>query len=182
MVEVAPTPRLYGLLAEFASTDALVDGARRAYAAGYRRLDAYSPMPIEGLAEAIGFHRTGLPVLVFAGGAFGCLLGFLLQYWVSVEAYPLNVGGRPLASWPSFVIVSFELTILMAALSAVIGMLVLNGLPRPHHPLFDCERFVLASRDRFFLCIEAEDERFDPVATRRFLETLEPVEVVEVAS
>lgn len=173
-------PPLYGLLAEFENPQDLLIAARRAYEAGYRRMDAYTPFPIDGLAEAIGFHHTRLPLIVLIGGIIGGIGGFLLQYWVSVIAYPLNVGGRPLNSWPAFIPVTFELTILVAALSAVLGMLALNGLPMPYHPVFNVPRFALATRDRFFLCIEATDPQFDREETRRFLERSQPRQVSEV--
>ncbi len=171
---------LYGLLAEFEKAETLVEAARRAFREGYRRMDAYSPYPVEGLAEAIGFAHTRLPLVVLGGGIVGCLAGFFFQYFVSVIDYPVNAGGRPLNSWPSFIIVTFEMTILCAALAAVLGMLGLNGLPRPHHPLFAVKRFALATRDRFFLCIESRDPRFDREKTRAFLGTLGAEEVSEV--
>jgi hypothetical protein len=171
---------LYGLMAEFASPSDLVDAAQRAYAEGYRRMDAYSPFPVHGLAEAIGFTRTRVPLLVFLGGLAGCVGGYYLQYWISTIDYPLNVGGRPFHSWPAFIPVTFELTILVAALAAVLGMLALNGLPRPYHPVFNVPAFELATRNRFFLCIEAADPRFDGSQTRRFLESLKPQAVFEV--
>jgi hypothetical protein len=172
--------RIYGLMAEFEDPTALVTAAHRAYEEGYRRMDAYSPFPIEELSEAIGFHHTRLPAIVFFGGLFGCLAGFGLQYWVSVIDYPLNVGGKPTYSWPSFIPPTFEMTILFAALAAVLGMLALNGLPEPYHPVFNVNRFALATRNRFFLCIEAIDPKFDLEGTRRFLETLTPRNVSEV--
>jgi hypothetical protein len=171
---------LYGLMAEFASPSDLVDAAQRAHAEGYRRMDAYSPFPVHGLAEAIGFTRTRVPLLVFLGGLAGCVGGYYLQYWISAIDYPLNVGGRPFHSWPAFIPVTFELTILVAALAAVLGMLALNGLPRPYHPVFNVPAFELATRNRFFLCIEAADPRFDGSQTRRFLESLKPQAVFEV--
>ena len=174
-------PLVYGLMAEFEDPNRLVAAAHRAREAGYRRMDAYSPLPIEELHEAIGFHDKKLPMIVLIGGLVGCLAGYLLQYWVSTMAYPLNVGGKPLNSWPAFIPVTFECTILGAALSAVLGMLGLNGLPQPYHPVFNVARFALASRNRFFLCIEARDRKFDLEETRRFLETLEPKEVAVVA-
>ena len=143
-------------------------------------MDAYTPFPVEGLSEAIGFHKTRVPLIVLVGGIIGCVGGFLLQYWVAVIDYPLNVGGRPLNSWPSFIPVTFELTILFAALSAFLGVLALNGLPMPYHPVFNVEQFQLASRNRFFLCIEAADPRFDRDATRRFLEAMGPQGVYDV--
>ena len=171
---------IYGLLAEFDEPDRLVAAARAAHDDGYRKMDAYTPFPVEHLAEAIGFRTTRLPWLIFAGGLVGCLGGFLLQYWVSVSAYPENIGDRPLNSWPSFIPVTFELTILLAALTAVCGMLGLNGLPMPYHPLFNVPRFAQASRDRFFLCIEARDPRFDRDKTRRFLESQQPRGIFDV--
>jgi hypothetical protein len=171
---------LYGLMAEFPDSQELLSAARRAHQDGYRRLDAYSPLPIEGLAEAIGFRHTRLPLVVLCGGLIGCAGGFFLQYYLSVVAYPINVGGRPLNSWPSFIPITFELTVLVAALSAVLGMLALNGLPMPYHPVFNVPRFALATRDRFFLCIEARDPRFDRDRTRRFLEELGARGVFEV--
>jgi len=171
---------VYGLLAEFDEPDRLVAAARAAHDNGYRKMDAYTPFPVEHLAEAIGMRTTRLPRLIFAGGLVGCLGGFFLQYWVSVSAYPENIGGRPFNSWPSFIPVTFELTILLAALTAVCGMLGLNGLPMPYHPLFNVPRFAQASRDRFFLCIEARDPRFDRETTRRFLETQQPRKIFDV--
>ena len=173
-------PPIYGLMAEFDAPEALLEAARRSFAEGYRRMDAYSPFPIDGLAEAIGFHKTRIPMIVLIGGIIGCIGGFYLQYWASVIDYPLNIGGRPLNSWPSFIPVTFELTILLAALSAVLGLLALNGLPMPYHPVFNVERFQLATRNRFFLCIEARDPKFDPDSTRRFLESVGPHGVYEV--
>jgi hypothetical protein len=168
-------------MAEFDDPQTLVAATRRAHEEGYRRMDAYSPFPIEELHEALGQHHSKLPLIVLIGGIIGGFGGYGLQYWVSAIAYPLNVGGRPLHSWPAFIPVTFECTILVAALSAVLGMLALNGLPMPYHPVFNVPRFALASRNRFFLCIEAKDKKFDLEATRRFLETLEPQEVSTVA-
>ena len=143
-------------------------------------MDAYSPYPVEGLADALGFHKTGMSRVVLIGGLLGCAGGYLLQYWVSVDAYPLNVGGRPLHSWPAFIPVTFECTILIAAIAAVFGMLALNGLPMPHHPLFAVPRFAHATRDAFFLCLESSDSSFDRAATRAFLSSLNPREVFDV--
>jgi len=172
---------VYGLMAEFEDAGDLVAAAHRAREAGYRRMDAYSPLPIEELHEALGFEDRRLPLIVLVGGMIGALSGYGLQWWASTIAYPLNVGGRPLHSWPAFIPVTFEMTILVAALSAVFGMLALNGLPQPYHPVFNVPRFALASRNRFFLCIEARDPRFDLQKTRAFLEALNPREVSTVA-
>jgi len=167
-------------MAEFETPDQLLRAARAAREAGYRTMDAFSPFPIEGLHEEVGFHRTRLPAIVLIAGTVGALTGFGLQYWVSKISYPLNIGGRPLNSWPSFIPVTFEMTILFAALSAVIGMIVLNGLPMPYHPVFGAPRFAQASQDRFFLAIEAEDPKFDREETKAFLESLNPSAVSEV--
>jgi len=172
---------VYGLMAEFDNPTSLVAATQRAHDAGYRRMDAYSPFPIEELHEALGARHTRLPLLVLLGGLCGCIGGYALEYWSSVIAYPLNIGGKPLHSWPAFIPVTFETTILVAALTCVLGMLALNGLPQPYHPVFNVPRFALASRNRFFLCIESTDPKFDVEATRRFLETLEPREVTTVA-
>ncbi len=174
-------PAIYGVMAEFDTPEDLLSAAKRAHAEGYRRMDAYTPFPVHGLAEAIGFHRNLLPLLVLLAGLFGAFVGFASQYYVTVIDYPLIVGGRPLNSWPSYIPITFEVTILFAALTAVVGMIVLNRLPMPYHPVFNVARFALASRDRFFLCIEAADPRFDREGTKRFLEGLRPREVSEVA-
>jgi hypothetical protein len=172
---------IYGLLAEFENPDELIGAVRRARAAGYRRMDAYTPFPVDHLAEELGFHHTALPLIVLIGGLVGCAGGFFLQYWISVIDYPVNIGGRPLNSWPAFIPVTFETTILCAALAAVLGMLALNGLPMPYHPLFNSPRFALASRNRFFLCIEAADKKFNREVTGKFLSELKPKGVSEVA-
>ena len=174
-------PAVYGVMAEFEDPTSLVAATQRAYDAGYRSMDAYSPFPIEELHEALGAHHTRLPLIVLVGGLCGGIGGYTLEYWSSVIAYPLNIGGKPLHSWPAFIPVTFECTILGAALSAVFGMLALNGLPQPYHPVFNVPRFALASRNRFFLCIESRDPKFDVEATRHFLETLNPREVTTVA-
>jgi len=174
-------PLLYGLMAEFDDPNDLVAAARKANQAGYRRMDAYSPLPIEELHEALGLHHTRLPLIVLIGGLVGCIGGYALEWWTSTMAYPINVGGKPLHSWPAFIPVTFECTILLAALSAVFGMLALNGLPEPYHPVFNVPRFALASRNRFFLCIEARDPKFELNQTRAFLESLGPREVSTVA-
>ena len=173
-------PPIYGLLAEYTTPEALVEAATRAYAEGYRRMDAYSPLPVEGLAEAIGFRRNRIALLVLIGGICGGTLAFATMTFSAVVHYPINVGGRPLLSWPAFIPITFELTVLGAATTAVLGMLGLNGLPRPHHPLFNVPSFALASRNRFFLCIEAVDPKFDLDETRHFLESLSPKGISEV--
>ena len=175
-----PRPLVYGVMAEFDNPSALVAAANRAREEGYRQMDAYSPFPIDELHHAMGEHHSRLPLVVLIGGLIGCLGGFALQYWVSAMAYPINVGGKPLNSWLAFIPVTFECTILAAALSAVLGMLALNGLPMPYHPVFNVPRFALASRNRFFLVIEAKDVKFELNETRRFLQTLSPREVTTV--
>jgi Ni/Fe-hydrogenase subunit HybB-like protein len=171
---------LYGLIAEFENPEDLLDKARRTYQAGYRKISAYSPFPIEGLSDAIGLRRTRLPLLVFLGGIAGALGAFFLQYYTAVIDYPWNIGGRPFNSWPSFIIITFELTILVSAGVAVVGMLLLNRLPMPYHPVFNAPRFRLASQDKFFLCIKTSDPKFDVADTQQFLESLGPAEVVAV--
>jgi hypothetical protein len=175
------TSAVWGLLAEFDDPTSLVVATHRAHSEGYRCMDAYSPYPIEELHEALGSHHTRLPLIVLIGGLLGCIGGYSLEYWVSVMAYPVNIGGKPLHSWPAFIPVTFECTILVAALSCVLGMLALNGLPQPYHPVFNVPRFALASRNRFFLCIESRDPKFEVEATRHFLESLNPREVTTVA-
>jgi hypothetical protein len=175
------THGVYGLMAEFDNPTALVKAARAARDKGYRKLDAFSPFPIEGLTDALHLHKNKLPLIVLTGGIIGGLTGYLLQYYITVISFPINIGGRPLHSWPSYIIITFELTILFAALSAVLGLLGLCGLPMPYHPVFNAPRFALASRNRFFLCIESEDPLFDAAATGDFLRSLEPQEVSEVA-
>jgi hypothetical protein len=170
----------YGLMAEFGSAQALLDAARRVAEAGYTKTDAFSPFPIHGLAEALGFRERSVAPLVLAGGIAGALVGYGLCYWTSVIAWPMNIGGRPFHSWVSFIPPTFEVTILFAAFSAVFGMLALNGLPQPYHPVFNAERFSRASQDAFFLAIEAEDPMFDAAATHRFLSSLQAKEVVQV--
>lgn len=173
---------IYGVMAEFDSPTTLVDAAHRAHQAGYRKMDAFSPFPIEELHEALHpHHKDKLPMLVLIGGVTGLIAGLMMQYWMAAVDYPMNIGGRPVASWPAFIPPAFETTILFAALGAVLGMLGLNGLPMPYHPVFNVERFALASRNRFFLCIESEDPLFDRKQTAEFLETLRPREVAEVA-
>ena len=168
-------------MAEFESATALVVAANKTREAGFVDVDAYSPIPIEELHHAIGFKKTKLPLMVLIGGLLGGAGGFSLQYWVSAVAYPLNIGGKPLVSWPMFIPVTFECTILGAALTTVIGMFALNKLPMPYHPVFNVPRFAMASRNRFFLCIETTDTQFDLERTRAFLDTLGAHEVTTVA-
>ena len=176
-----PEPEaLYGIMAEFENPSELVAAVRRAREEGYRVLDAYTPFPIEELNEALGLHGSRVPLIVLIGGLLGGAGGYFMQYYLSVIDYPLNIGGRPLHSWPAFIPLTFELAVLVAGLSAVLGMLALNGLPMPYHPVFNVPRFALASRDRFFLCIEARDPKFDREETRRFLERQLPRVVTEV--
>lgn len=172
----------YGLLAEFESPTALVKAAEQTHHAGYVKIDAYSPFPVEGLAEAIGFgHKQDfVPLVCLIGAILGGLGGYFLQYWINVINYPLNIGGKPFHSWPAFIIVTFEMTILFGGLSAVLGMLALNGLPMPYHPVFNVERFAMASKDRFFLIVFASDKKYDDVKTREFLEKLGPKTLTEV--
>jgi hypothetical protein len=172
--------RLYGLLAEFNSPTAIVQAAHQTTEAGYRKVGAYTPFSIEELHEALPLRGTKLPLLILIGGIVGGLTGFGMQYYANVIGYPINIGGRPFNSWPMFIPVTFELTILFAALTAVLGMLGLNGLPAPYHPLFNVPAFANVSRDHFFLCIQAADPQFDEAATRRFLEGLNPLSVTEV--
>ena len=172
--------RLYGLMAEFDDPDVLLNAAQRTYVEGYRALDAFTPYPVHGLSEAIGFRRTILPYLVLVGGLAGGIGGFMLQYWTSVISYPLNIGGRPCNSWPAFIPATFELTILGAAFTTVLGMLLLNGLPMPYHPVFNVPNFQLATRDRFFLLVQSTDPKFDRTETARFLQTLGARDVAEV--
>ncbi len=171
---------LYGLVAGFKTPQELITAAEHARNAGFKALDGYSPFPIEGLEEALGGRPTRLPLLVLVGGLVGGLGGFFMQYYAAVIGYPLNIGGRPLNSWPSFIPITFELTILVAGLTAAIGMLLLNGFPRPYHPLFNVPAFERATVDRFYLCIEASDPLFDTSQTRRFLEQLQPTGVYDV--
>lgn len=172
----------FALMAEFHSQSELIEAIRSANQAGYTHLEAYTPYPIEEVWEELGHHKSWLPAIVLGGGVVGCVAGFLLQYWSSVINYPLNVGGRPLNSWIAFIPVTFETTILFAAGSAVLGMFALNKLPMPYHPVFNVERFALASRDRYFLAVAASDPNFDREETARFLHSLDPHEVSEVAS
>jgi hypothetical protein len=176
---VTAKPPIYGYIAEFEEPDRLLDAARKVKAAGYEVVEAYSPLPLHGLADILGWSNR-LPAIVFVGGLVGACVGFGLQYWVSVIEYPVIVGGKPFNSWPAFVVPTFECTILFAAISAVLGMFWLNGLPQPYHPVFNVEHFVQASRDRFFLMILSRDPRFDMEGTKKFMSALKPVSLEEV--
>lgn len=177
--EVRPVA-LYGYLAEFEDAEALLNAARRTRDAGYHQIDAYTPFPVDGLGEALGFPRTAMPLIVLLGGIIGGVSGYLMEWYSATIAYPINVGGRPLHSWPAFIPITFELTVLCAALAGVIGMLALNRLPEPYHPLFAEPSFSRASSDRFFLCIMAVDGEFDLVKTREFMESLGAPKVTPV--
>ena len=171
----------YAMMAEFRDAESLVAAAREC-AATYRDIDAYAPFAVEGLSDAIGFHHDRTSLVTLLGGIAGGIGIYFLQWYSAVIDYPINAGGRPLHSWPAFIPATFECTVLGAALAAFFGFLILNGLPKLHHPIFNAADFDLASRNRFFLCVEAGDPRFEPAATRRFLESLEPLRIAEVAS
>jgi hypothetical protein len=176
------TEPIFGMMAEFDTPTDIVVAARRTSEAGYKKIDAYSPFPIEELAEAIGFHHNGVALITLIGGLLGLFGGFMLQWWVNTISYPINIGGRPPNSWPAFIPVTFEMTILFAGLSAVFGMLVLNGLPMPYHPVFNVPRFERATQDKFFLIIFSSDARYDTIHTRAFLEGLGAKSISEVPS
>lgn len=182
MSHAPATNPLYGVIAEFESADDLLYAAKKAYSEGYRKMDAYTPFPVHGLAEAMGPDDNRIKWMIGFGGAAGVAAGVALEWWVSTQAYPHNVGGKPLWSWPLFVPPAYECMILFASLTAFFGMFALNGLPRPHHPIFGAKRFEYASQDRFFLCIEAEDPKFDVKKTSDFLQSLQPAEVSEVVN
>lgn len=173
---------IYGVMGEFETPDKLIHAVEKVREAGYRRFEAFSPFPVEGLSEAMGLKRNLVPLITLIGGLTGGIGGFGFQYWVAAITYPLNIGGRPFNSWPAFIPVTFELTILGASLAAVFGMLALNGLPQPHHPVFNVHRFSHASADRFFVCIESRDPKFQLAETARFLQGLEAHHVSEVSN
>ncbi|HEX7830256.1 MAG TPA: DUF3341 domain-containing protein [Thermoanaerobaculia bacterium] len=171
---------LYGVVAEFNDPQSLLDAANSVREAGYTSTDAFSPFPIHGLAEAVGFHKSRLSLIVLTMGIMGGIGGFFMCWYANVISYPLNIGGKPYNSWPAWIPITFECTILLAALGAVFGMLALNGLPMPYHPMFNLRRFDSASRDKFFLVIQARDPKFRLEEARRLLETLGPREVTDV--
>ena len=171
---------LRGLVAEFENEESIVEATRKTVEAGYHQVETYTPYPLEELLDIQHLHKNNVALVILIGGLTGCAVGFYMQYFASVIHYPINVGGRPFNSWPAFIPVMFECTVLFASIAALVGMLVMNKLPRPNHPLFDIERFRYATQDRFFLCIEAEDPYFDRDATKQFLEELNPHEVTEV--
>ena len=176
-------PKLFGLLAEFDTATAIVNAARRTREAGYTKIDAYSPFPIHEMDAALKLPRTRLPWLVLGGGLTGMAGGFALQYWAATIAYPMNIGGRPIAAWPAFIVPAYETTILFASLATAVGMVILCGLPQPYHPLFNVKRFrEHATSDGLFLCVESTDPKFDLVATRAFLAGLHPVGVSDIAA
>jgi hypothetical protein len=176
-----PSSNIYGVMGEFETATQLIRAAEKTREAGYKDIDAYAPFPVEGLSEAMGLHRSWVPPVTLLGGLLGGLSGFFFQYWVNVFAYPINIGGRSPNSWPAFIPVTFELTILGASTFAVFGMIAMNKLPRPHHPVFNVARFAQhASIDRFFLCIEATDPKFHLAESARFLQGLRAVHVTEV--
>lgn len=181
-MKVPHSHEVYGLIGEFDTPKELMAAARKVREAGYHHIDAYAPFPIEGLSQALGLGRKHdlVPLLTLIGGLGGGLTGFFFQLWVSMSSYPMNIGGRPLNSWPAFIPVTFELTVLGASTFAVFGMLALNKLPQPHHPLFNVARFKHASIDKFFLCIEAHDPKFHLEETARFLQSVNAQHVTEV--
>jgi hypothetical protein len=182
MSQEPTTAMIHGLMAEFDNPSDLVGAANRARLAGYTVMDAYSPFPIEELDDALGLMKNPLPLITLLGGIVGGAGGYFLEYWTQVIAWPMNIGGRPFHSWPHFIPVTFECTVLGASLAAFVGMLALNGLPKPYHPVFNVRAFDRASRDRFFLCIESTDPKFDRHATWSFLKGLHPQGVSEVAA
>jgi hypothetical protein len=172
---------IFGLMAEFADEKKILAAAKTAYENGYRKMDAFTPFPIDGLAENLGRKKSRVPLIVLTGGIIGGLSGYFMEWYANVVSYPVNIGGRPFNSWPMFIPITFELTILCAALAGFIGMFALNKLPQPHHPVFNVPEFERASTDKFFLCIQSDDPKFNLETTRKFLETLKPELISEVA-
>ena len=175
-----PRTPVYGVMAEFESPGEILEATRRARQAGYRDMDAYTPYPVEGLADELGLPRTRVPFVVLVAGLTGAVVGFFMQWWTMAVDYPFNVGGRPPNSWPVYVPIAFEVMVLVASFAALFGMFFLNGLPQPHHPVFNVPRFARASQDRFFLCIETTDPKFDLEQTKLFLNNLHPISLTEV--
>ena len=173
---------LRGFVAEFKDEETIIDATKKTVDAGYHNIETYTPYPLEELLDVQHLHRNNVALVILIGGLIGCAVGFFMQYFSSVIHYPINVGGRPFNSWPAFIPVMFECTVLFAAISAMVGMIIMNRLPRPHHPIFELDRFRLATQDRFFLCIEVEDPSFDTEKTWKFLEDLNPHEVNKVES
>jgi hypothetical protein len=176
------TTRIYGIMAEFDSASDLVAAARKTHESGYQKIDAYSPFPVEELSEAIGFHTNRVALVTLIGAITGGISGYLMQYWMNAVNYPVIVGGKPPHSWPAFIPITFEMTILFGGISAVLGMLALNGLPMPYHPVFNVPRFAMATKDRFFLIVFSTDPKYSPAGTRQFLESLGPRSISEVLS
>jgi hypothetical protein len=176
------TTPIYGMMAEFDSATALVEAARKTHEVGYRKIDAYSPFPVEELAEAIGFHTNRVALVTLIGAITGGVTGYLMQYWMNAVSYPVLIGGKPYHSWPAFIVITFEMTILFGGISAVLGMLALNGLPMPYHPVFNVPRFAMATKDRFFLIVFSTDPMYKPAEVRLFLESLSPRSISEVPS
>lgn len=172
--------RLYGLIAEFDDAHDLVAAAAKARDAGYKKMDAYAPFPVEGLSAALGIKDFSIPLMMLVAGIAGCIGGFAFLTWATMADYPLNIGGRPLWGWPSFIPITFEMTVLCSALTGVFGMIIINGLPMPYHPVFNAPNFAKASSDRFFLCIEESDPAFSAAGTRQFMDDLRALNVAEV--
>ena len=172
---------VWGITAEFDETDPIINAARQARQAGYTRMDSYTPMPVEGLSEASGYRNKQMPALMFMGGLLGCTAGYWMQWYANTQSYALNIGGRPYHTWPNFIVITFEATVLLTAFAGVFGMLALNGLPTLYHPMFGVDGFDRASQDRFFFTIEARDPSFDFDKTLAFMQSLGAlrVQVVE---
>jgi hypothetical protein len=171
---------LYGLIAEFDDAHVILEAAEQVHEEGYRNVDAYTPLPVEGLPEALGFRDNYVPSMMLAAGICGGLLGFFGIYYLLVYEYPMNIGGRPIFPWPMYIPITFELTVLLAALTGIFGMFAINGLPQPYHPVFDAPNFDRATSDRFFLCVEEKDPQFDLEKTRAFLESLGALRVTAI--
>jgi hypothetical protein len=180
MSAMGKQPVIHGMLAEFDSEEAVLDAAHKTRAEGYQRVEGYTPIAVEGLAEALGSSRTRVAAMTLAFGILGAILGFGTCWYANVVSYRWNVGGRPPDSWPAFIPITFEMMVLGASFGALLSMLGLNGLPQPYHPVFNAPQFQLASKDRFFICIEATDPKYDPAETRKFLEGLSPISIAEV--